>query len=73
MPIYEFGCAKCGNEFEELVMNKKSQPVCPKCGSTDTHKLMSAPARSTKSADGAVSSGGGCGGCSGGNCASCGR
>jgi len=40
MPIYEFSCAKCGTEFDELVMSSKpeaiAQVACPECGS---HKL----------------------------------
>jgi putative FmdB family regulatory protein len=36
MPIYEFSCAKCGNEFEELVGSHvgttESDVRCPECG-----------------------------------------
>lgn len=74
MPIYEFACAKCGREFEEIT-SKDSVP-CPHCGSHDTHKLMSACARcpGREGRDcGAPAASGGCGSCSGGNCASCGR
>ena len=52
--------------------------TCPKCGSTETEKLLSACASHTKG--GAVSTtsvtsangSSGCSGCSGGSCASCG-
>lgn len=74
MPIYEFSCAKCGREFEEIT-SRDSVP-CPHCGSHDTRKMMSACARrSSRSGDdgGYTPSGGGCGSCSGGNCASCGH
>ena len=78
MPIYEYGCEKCGRDFEELVFGEETPP-CPHCGSTETHKLMSRCARCR--GDGGMDfgdmaapfSGGGCAGCSGGNCASCGR
>ena len=78
MPIYEYGCEKCGRDFEELVFGDE-MPACPYCGSAETHKLMSRCARCRS--DGgmdfasmaAPASGGGCAGCSGGNCASCGR
>ena len=78
MPIYEYGCEKCGRDFEELVFGEETPP-CPHCGSTKTHKLMSRCARCR--GDGGIDfgdmaapvSGGGCAGCSGGNCASCGR
>ena len=78
MPIYEYSCEKCGREFEELVFDDAA-PVCPHCGSRETHKLMSRCAHCTGGSDGgeyaAPSSGGGggCAGCSGGNCASCGQ
>ena len=78
MPIYEYGCEKCGRDFEELVFGD-DVPVCPHCGSAETHKLMSRCARCRGEGgmdfgDMAPSvSGGGCAGCSGGNCASCGR
>ncbi|EGB14881.1 regulatory protein, FmdB family [Pseudodesulfovibrio mercurii] len=42
MPIYEYVCKQCGREFEELVFNAEEPVVCPKCGSTETEKLMSA-------------------------------
>ncbi|MDG2013168.1 MAG: zinc ribbon domain-containing protein [Pirellulaceae bacterium] len=30
MPIYEYSCDGCQNQFEELVTGGK-EPVCPKC------------------------------------------
>ena len=76
MPIYEYGCEKCGREFEELVFGD-GIVACPHCGSAETHKLMSRCARCRGDGDmpdmAPAASGGGCAGCSGGNCASCGR
>ncbi len=76
MPIYEYICKKCAHEFEELVFDDAA-PVCPHCGSRETHKLMSRCAHCTGDEGGEYaapsSGGGGCAGCSGGNCASCGR
>lgn len=70
MPIYEYKCAKCGNQFEELVFSQDEIPPCPQCGSEDVTKLMSACAVQTDSAGpdlGAMApSGGGCGGPGGG-------
>lgn len=72
MPFYEFRCAACGTKFEELC-HSGERPACPKCGSADVERLLSAFA--TKSgADFHGSTGGsgaGCGGCAGGSCASC--
>ncbi|WP_308620927.1 zinc ribbon domain-containing protein [uncultured Desulfovibrio sp.] len=77
MPIYEYGCEKCGRDFEELVFGDEL-PACPYCGATETHKLMSRCARCRGNAGmsgeaSAPAAGGGCAGCSGGNCASCGH
>lgn len=42
MPIFEYKCTDCSNEFEELVFDREECPPCPKCHSTKTEKLMSA-------------------------------
>jgi len=47
MPIYEYICKECGNEFEELVFSQDASAPCPKCGSEKTEKLMSACAVKT--------------------------
>jgi putative FmdB family regulatory protein len=33
MPIYEYSCASCDNEFEVLVRGSE-KPACPDCGSS---------------------------------------
>ncbi|MDR2696358.1 MAG: zinc ribbon domain-containing protein [Deltaproteobacteria bacterium] len=74
MPIYEYQCSACKEEFEELVSGDAAPP-CPRCGSGKTCKLMSRPCYHMAGGNGhtAPSSGGGaCAGCSGGNCATCG-
>ncbi|QGY40038.1 zinc ribbon domain-containing protein [Pseudodesulfovibrio cashew] len=82
MPIFEYQCNDCGNEFEELVFDRDECPPCPKCGSKETGKLMSAvrsrvgggPAASGGESESAPApaASSGCAGCSGGNCSSCG-
>lgn len=83
MPIFEYTCEKCGNEFEELVFDRDELPPCPKCHSVQTSKLMSACRSKVGSgAPGGESESGGasapgtssspCAGCSGGDCSSCG-
>jgi len=70
MPIYEYKCTKCGNEFEELVSSQDELPPCPKCESKKVEKLMSACAIQTDGAGGGMPDlgpmppmgGGGCGG-----------
>lgn len=81
MPIFEYVCTRCKNQFEELVFSQDEQAVCPSCGSTKTEKLMSRcrskvgggqhdeDAPVAKAATSPSSSG--CAGCSGGNCSSC--
>lgn len=75
MPIYEYQCEACGEEFEELVGAAADSPACPNCGSDKTGKLMSCCRHRGAAPTGAYgassSSGGGCAGCSGGSCATC--
>lgn len=80
MPIFEYKCGKCGQEFEELVFGEDT-PACPKCGSTKTSKLMSR-CRAKSGGDGGGDfdmapsgggGGGGCSNCSGGSCSTCGH
>jgi len=43
MPIYEFVCEDCQQEFETLVsISDKTLPKCPKCDSGKVKKKMSA-------------------------------
>lgn len=42
MPMYEYKCSACGNEFEELVFGDVETVPCPKCDSSDTRRLLSA-------------------------------
>jgi putative FmdB family regulatory protein len=43
MPTYEYGCAECGSEWEE-VQRITAPPIeiCPKCGKPSAHRLISA-------------------------------
>ncbi len=70
MPIYEYVCGKCGEEFEALVFGK-DKPACPKCDGRRLRRKMSTFAH--KGSDGKMvgAKGGGCSGCSSGNCSSC--
>ncbi|MGE4519230.1 MAG: FmdB family zinc ribbon protein [Desulfobacteraceae bacterium] len=79
MPIYEYHCKKCNINFETLVMSGET-PECPKCGSTEVSRLMSACGFVSKGASSGgeaptlKSSAGSspCSTCSSGNCSSCG-
>lgn len=43
MPIYEYSCRACGQEFEALVRGSK-QPACPACQSEELDRRFSMPA-----------------------------
>ncbi len=80
MPIFEFTCKTCNNNFEELVIKSDEVISCPSCSSKDVGKLISKCRHSSGSTFGGdfssqamgKSSASSCSGCSGGNCSSCG-
>ena len=41
MPIYDFRCRSCGNEFEGLSRPQDPPVTCPACKSGDLEKLLS--------------------------------
>ena len=43
MPIYEYVCRSCGQQFEWLSRSDE-RPVCPHCGLEDLTKQLSVPA-----------------------------
>jgi putative FmdB family regulatory protein len=51
MPIYEYRCLECGEEFEKLVRfsTATSEIGCPKCGGRQAEKLISAFSTRTSS------------------------
>ena len=68
MPIYEYRCKKCEKEFEELIREKKEGTIkCPKCGSSETQKLLSGFGVSGVSGGNTCSTT-----CGGGTCGTCG-
>ncbi|HYT67684.1 MAG TPA: zinc ribbon domain-containing protein [Vicinamibacterales bacterium] len=40
MPLYDFRCRACGEEFEALV-RAGTTPSCPGCSATDLERLLS--------------------------------
>jgi len=42
MPIFEYACTACGNEFETLVRASAPLPACPQCNSPELRKKLSA-------------------------------
>jgi len=55
MPIYEFVCEECREEFEKFVISASyaNQVKCPKCGSEKVTKKISACAIGGDSGSGA--------------------
>jgi putative FmdB family regulatory protein len=63
MPIYEYACRGCGEEFETLVRGAAA-PECPSCGSTDLEKKLSVFATAGASGEAAsLAAPGPCGTC----------
>jgi putative FmdB family regulatory protein len=72
MPLYEYQCHACGEQFELLVRSQE-KPVCPTCDSDRLEKRLSVPAAPVTSDGGlpiADRSWEGCGkpGCGPGGC-----
>ncbi len=73
MPIFEFHCQSCGQDFEKLVFASDPEVECPFCHQTQVEKLMSAcSAKVGYKFTAASSSGSSCSGCSATSCSSCG-
>lgn len=77
MPIFEYKCAQCGHQFEELIFGDEVPP-CPACRAEDTERQLScpclhmpAPSRVGQTVTFPTSGRSACGGCSGGSCATC--
>ena len=74
MPLYEYVCESCQNDFEKLVRLSDPVPPCPECGAEDVKKKISASAFSLKGGgwykdgySGPSNQGGGSGGSAGGS------
>ncbi|OPY66644.1 MAG: Zinc ribbon domain protein [Syntrophorhabdus sp. PtaU1.Bin050] len=74
MPIFEYVCDKCKNEFEVIVF-KDDEPSCPVCGDKNPTKKMSSFGFSVgfkfKASSSGSDSGSGCSTCGSSNCSSC--
>lgn len=50
--VFDYKCNECGHIEEHVVRSLDAKPKCPKCGSRDNTKMVSAPGRLvTNSAD----------------------
>ena len=42
MPTYEYACSACGNEWDQVQrITEPPVEVCPKCGKSEAHRLIS--------------------------------
>ena len=49
MPIFEYECGKCGQQFEFLVLPTSDAPKCPQCSSKKLTQMISLFAVSSES------------------------
>ncbi len=70
MPIYEYSCSACEEDFEELVFSSTATVPCPECGSEDVARKVSVFAFKSTGSErpSASSASSGCSGCSSGSC-----
>jgi putative FmdB family regulatory protein len=71
MPIFEFHCQKCRDDFEKIVFNNNAQVKCPRCQSSKVRKKLSAFSFRSGSKSVSASQSGGCSGCSSHHCGTC--
>ena len=71
MPIFEYSCLDCGQDFETIVFKSNETVCCPHCKKENLEKKMSKFA--FKGTDRFVGTGNSssCGGCSSHNCSTC--
>jgi putative FmdB family regulatory protein len=71
MPLYEYVCSRCGEEFEKIVGSARTRVSCPGCRGRKVERKFSL--FGMKSGGKFVSSAGGgdCSACSAKNCNSC--
>ena len=76
MPIYEYHCNECNNNFEYLVFGKQDPEECPECSSKKINRLLSACSFKTKGAGGQTvkssAADSSCSGCTAASCSTCG-
>ena len=41
MPLYEYECRDCGNQFEALILRQSQPAACPSCQSVRLEQLIS--------------------------------
>ena len=72
MPIFEYHCPACDENFEKIVFNNKTKIQCPRCNSAKVAKKVSAFSFKSGSKFAASSSKStGCSSCASHHCSTC--
>ena len=71
MPIFEYHCRSCEDDFEKIVFNAHTEVKCPRCQSKKVSKKVSSFSFKSGSKVGSASKSGGCSSCSGHHCSTC--
>lgn len=76
MPIYEYKCLSCKEDFETLVFGSKDKVICPNCKGDKLERLMSCFGFKSGGNEGSrsytpASGSSGCASCSSGSCSTC--
>lgn len=71
MPIYEYKCNECGEDFEKLVSGSNQDVSCPKCNGKNIVKKFSLFGMSGVVKPVTSAGGSGCSYCSKSTCTSC--
>jgi putative FmdB family regulatory protein len=62
MPLYEFRCKKCDQQFEKIVFAGDQEPIkCPRCGAPKPDRLLSVFSSSTRDGNVGATSSSSCG------------
>lgn len=69
MPIYEYRCRACGQEFEKYLATGGAAVACPGCGAGEVTRKLSVFGMKSDGSLVASSMPAGGGGCCGGGCA----
>jgi putative FmdB family regulatory protein len=71
MPIFEYKCNECSEDFEKLVFGSSPDVSCPKCNSKNVNKKFSLFGMSGVEKPVTSAGGSGCSSCSSSSCKSC--
>ena len=71
MPIYEFACSDCEEDFEILVFRSDETIACPSCNGANVDRKLSIFGFKSSGGDGTVSSSSSCGSCASTSCSGC--